>query len=393
MKNRGKYTLGKIYAWIAYVLYHVLPLKNRTVKSAHERVLIVRLDAIGDLVMMSPSLRELRRAKPRADITLVVTPMTVGLFSSCPYVDRVLAYQPPKSRIGRLFRPFYAWRYCRHNICNGFDIAIVPRVSSDWGYGAGYLAFFSGATRRIGYSSGVDEEKKCLDAGFDRFYTELLPAPRHLHEVERNLNVLRYMGIEVKDNRLEFWISPDDEAFILRQWERKKDVFRIALFLSTSTDRKEWDVKFYAETLKRLEENHRVEVFLLGAGKHAADLACEMLRRYPQAIDLTDRLTLRQTGAFLRTSSLYLGGDTGPMHIADACHIPSVILFCHPEGADKTHVSSPERFGPWENKVIILRPKAFPGCEHGCEKDYAHCINNISVDEVVEAVETMLRKT
>ncbi|WP_311650223.1 glycosyltransferase family 9 protein [Selenomonas artemidis] len=314
-----------------------------------------------------------------------------GLFEACPYIDRMLSFDPGVGCKENILRPVYAWRFCRRCLSGVYDIAIVPRRADDYGYGAGYIALFSWAERRIAYASYVDERKRKTDAPFDCFYTELLPAAPYMHEVEWNLNILRFMGIDVNDTRLEFWISAEDEVFV-RQWKKKQDTFRIALFLSTSTGRKEWDVKKYAETLRHLEKAFSIEVFLLGAGEHAENLSHEISRIYPRTINLTGKLSLSQTGAFLYQADVYLGGDTGPMHMAAACKLPSVILFCHPQRADIEHVSSPDRFGPWGNEAIVLRPVASPGCEHGCEKEYAHCINNITVDEVVDAVASMLTK-
>ena len=76
--------------------------------------------------------------------------------------------------------------------------------------------------------------------------------------------------------------------------------------------------------------------------------------------------------------------------MAAAVGCPCVVLSCHPIGADINHANSPARFGIWQADSVTLRPKALPGCEDGCCEDYAHCINNISVKEVMEAIENFL---
>ncbi len=88
----------------------------------------------------------------------------------------------------------------------------------------------------------------------------------------------------------------------------------------------------------------------------------------------------------------YLGGDTGPMHMAAAAGTTGVVLSCHPIGADGNHFNAPERFGPWQGKMTVLRPLPLSGCEHGCAKEYAHCINQIRVDDVVESMEIIIGK-
>lgn len=81
---------------------------------------------------------------------------------------------------------------------------------------------------------------------------------------------------------------------------------------------------------------------------------------------------------------LYIGGDTGPMHMAAACGLQGIAISKHAKDADKSNSSSKERFGPWHSEIKFIQPEhSLTGCEHGCDKPYAHCINRISVDLVM----------
>ena len=146
----------------------------------------------------------------------------------------------------------------------------------------------------------------------------------------------------------------------------------------------------YVEVMKLLQVDYQIEIILLGAGMHAADLGKVFVSRCRETKNMINQLTLRQTTALLRKCHVALGGDTGPLHMAVAVGCPSLVLSCHPIGASITHVNAPERFGPWQAKhAIVLRPYARVGCEDGCCKGYAHCIKDIQVEEVVYSMKKL----
>ena len=128
----------------------------------------MRLDEIGDVVMTTPFLRELRRNLPGAWITLAVKPSLFNLVELCPYVNEVLTYEKElqKSVAFALLR--HHWRDIKSAVAfsrkQPYDLAIVPRWDTDY-YNASYLAYFSGAPWRIGYSESVTECKAILVEG------------------------------------------------------------------------------------------------------------------------------------------------------------------------------------------------------------------------------------
>lgn len=186
---------------------------NAVANSTVQRILVVRLDEIGDMVLMSPFLRELRRNYPEAEITLVVKPAVYNLVELCPYVNHIKIFKRPSSGRGMFFRLLWASKkFVSEELNGGYDLALVPRFDSDAGYGAGFIAFFSKAIRRVGYASAATKAKFESDAGYDALYTEFVPIkPGIEHEVERNLDVLRYLGCTIKDTNLEIWADMEDE--------------------------------------------------------------------------------------------------------------------------------------------------------------------------------------
>ncbi|MHB1557201.1 MAG: glycosyltransferase family 9 protein, partial [Isosphaeraceae bacterium] len=174
------------------------------------RILVVRLDEIGDVVLCSPFLRELRRSFPAATITLVVKPGVWNLVEFCPYVDEVLQFD--RRTAGRAFR--FAARHLRNR---RFDLAVNPRRDTDY-YHANLLAYLSGAPVRAGYAVttlgiGGSERGRLLTTAVENDLAQ--------HEVRHNLDLLRRIGGTISDDSLEVWVTREDEVVAERLLESR----------------------------------------------------------------------------------------------------------------------------------------------------------------------------
>ncbi len=246
--------------------------KGATEKINEENILVVRMDGIGDMVLMTPFFRELRRNYPSANITLLTSPIASELFEVCPYLDEVLVYDwkriqgyPLKRKLEEL-----QW-FASSSLQNkGYSIAIVPRWSTDW-YGASLLAFLSGATRSIAYSEQVESEKTLYNNNYDFLFTDVLDNRMLKHELERNLDVLLWMHGIVCNTRLELWETKLDRCRINSILEKnvQNGERLVAVCISASTKKKKWDMHNYLRLIQSL--NGRGLRFVLVGG--AEDLA------------------------------------------------------------------------------------------------------------------------
>lgn len=359
---------------------------NRISDAKH--VLIVRLDEIGDAVLMTPFLRELRRNLPDAKISVVTKPAVTNLLERCPYVDAVLSYDWSEGG-GRLDTWRRHWRALR--LSRRFwrrdpvDFAILPRWDSDIYHGA-FLTYFSGAPRRVAYSERVNDIKRRINAGYDGLFTDVVPDGGVAHEVERNLNLLRFLGASVDSDRLELWLAREDEQFADRVLDGHKASSVIAMGIGARDPRKIWPVSNFIQLGKWLSDTLRAQILLLG-GQEERPLAEQLCAHLGEpAINLVGGTTLRQAGALLQRCQLYVGVDTGPMHLAAAAGVPVVAIFCHPKGGSPAHANAPQRFGPWGVPAIVLQPEAQPPCRDSCVEREAHCILGVSLEKVKEAV-------
>ena len=366
--------------------------------SGVKSVLVVRLDEIGDVVMTIPFLRELRRNLKEAWITLVVNPTVFNLVERCPVVNEVLVYDGrANGRFGLLKRHGRALRLAsRHLMRRRFDLAISPRWDTDH-YNAAVLAYFSGAGRRVGYPERRVAGKKDSKAGLDILYTQILSGDGVKHEVERSLDVLAALGGEIVKKELEVWLRGRDEAYAgmaLIERDVKTDDLVVALGPSGGNSvLKKWPTDRFIELAKWLQTEHDARIVLVG-GPRDLPLGRQMeMALGPSVINTIGRTSLRQAGSVIKRCALYVGGDTGLMHLAAAAGVPVVALF----GS-----SCPDRFGPWGSGHRIvssmlpcspcLRADHIDRCGN-CLHDRPLCMSGITVDQVKTAVRECIEST
>jgi lipopolysaccharide heptosyltransferase II len=359
--------------------------------SRMRNILVVACDQIGDAVLLSPFLRELRRNTP-ATITLVVKPAAANLVERCPYVDEVLTFNPSSSRY---WWPVESYSRSRqfaqdHLASRNFDLSILPRWDADWGC-ASFVCYFSGARRRLGYSETVTTEKQHINRGYDRLLTDILSDDRSRHEVEHHLDVLRYLGISPESNLLEIWTTPEDEAHadaLIASHGVSPEEPLVSLGIGAGQSKRLWPIERFREIARWLEQNG-FRVIVVGA-PHESQLGNAL---QPGVVNTAGHTTLRQMAALIKRCRLHLGNDSGPMHIAAAAGVPVIEISAHPLTGDPLHPNSPLRFHPWTSSYRVLQPaNPEPPCGDGCQAREAHCISRISTEEVKQAVREQLSK-
>lgn len=371
--------------------------KDRKIELAEiKKVLVVRLDEIGDTVMFSPFLRELRGNLPDAWITLVVKPSVYNLVELCPYVNEVLTYDwnikeghRERQLHGRALKLAleHLWR-------RRFDMAIVPRWDADHYY-ASFVAYLSGASWRVGYSENIIEHKSQANRGYDGLFTHLLDDRILKHEVERSLDLLRFIGFTVKDDKLELWVSREEEVFaeqILKSGGVRAGGLVVAFAPGAREQKRMWPISNFIELGSWLKKEYDAHILVMG-GHGEESLGHEIRQRLgDKVIDLVGKTTLRQAGALMKHCSLFVGNDTGTMHLAAAAGIPVIEISCHPKFGAPSHSNSPIRFGPWRVPSVVLQPESTVSpCSDACSADQPHCINGVAAEQVKEAVAAQLK--
>ena len=371
-------------------------------------ILLISPGVIGDSILGTPFLREVRRNCFSSRITLVTTPIAYPLMETCPYVNEVLSFDMPNFDRGDDFREALGRMatFCREHIWQrAYDLCVIAMWGSG-AVGARLLAYLSGARERWGYSDRVQNlympyEVQPTDESY--LMTHLVENPPEIiHEAERYLYLLEAMGWEVLEKRPELWLEARDISRVL---ELVGDFGRDGVLVAFSTGAGGAGRQYPAEQwLAAMREIVRLggRILLIGGAKEAEDgnflLECLPAGR---ALNLIGKTTVRESAAVIAAAALFVGNDSGMMHAAAALGKP--IIAVYREAEDKEGVctgvlSEFRRFEPYMADYIVLRPEhALPECQGnlcygGCASPVAHCIAQVRPEEIVEAFRIMTQR-
>ena len=204
------------------------------------------------------------------------------------------------------------------------------------------------------------------------------------HEIERNLESLRQMGIEISRKAKFPQLYPRKIDDLNQKKVRKKLGIThpvLAVHATCFALAKRWPIASWAQLLDKLPK--KIDVVLIGAESEKTDMET-IQKACRRKIFLTaGLLSLPELTAFLKKSKLFIGVDSGPAHIAAAVGIPVLSLY--------SGTNQKEQWGPMGSKVTVIQKK--PACSP-CERLVCpignECMNLIRVDEVLKQVERIL---
>jgi len=314
------------------------------------RIVVLRLDELGDVVLSTAFLRELRRAAPGAHITCVVQPAMADLLSCSPHVDEVLTH---RTHCPAALRPFLLplramMLGLRRLRPSRPELVVLPRWDGDHWY-ATFAARFSGAPHRVGYSEQATPHKRRVNAGYDALLTFVAHGPELAHEVERSLSLLRLLGAEPARDHLELaWSTAADRFAEAVLGPREGPDARRWVALSPSFGHsalKQWPPDRFLEVARTLLARGDLRLVLLGGPGDRALSHSIAEALAGGARDLTGRTTLPQLAAVLSRCALFIGADTGVLHMATAAGTPVIGVY------GPTNVA---RFHPWRGQLASL---------------------------------------
>lgn len=361
---------------------------------AARRILVLKLDELGDFVLVAPLLRALRASAPQAQIMLATSEAALPLTERCPYVDAAVTpvgdVQGGKfSFRGRTPADLHAFAAAFRA---GFDVTVNARFDFDK-RGAATLAAASRAPVRLAFAEDVAPWKAESNRGFDAAYTHTLPAvPAVAHEVERHLALAAALGATIPPNpKVELYLTDAEigaaAAATAAGFPGGRPRRLLAVAPTSNVARKDYPTDAFAVLLQRLAAAGVVDgAVLTGAPAdvpRAAALTAALAALPPVAgdaagfpvLDLTGRTDVRRAAATIAGCDFALAVDTGPAHMAAALGVPVAVLFCHPVDGDPAWPYAPQRFRPWTDAALVLQPAtATAPCVDKCLSGEAHCI-------------------
>lgn len=358
------------------------------------KILIVKLDFIGDWVLTTPLLASLRRAAPQAEITAIVLERVFSLARASRLVDRVISVPAAASgplRFGADASETLESFLRDYGVRGSFDLALVPRWDTDFN-GATPIAGLSGATEVVGFSERCTPRKQRDNRGFDTFLTTAIVDLRHCHEVEHALGLIEALG-GTPSTDLQVDLAAGDisaaRSFRESAYGGGRPLLAVAPF---AAGRRQWPDDRLSGVVSALVDRYAFDPAVIASpdsAAHAHAFVDGLRARGIPAATSVDALGLGGNAALLGMAALFIGMDSGPAHLAAALGVPVVVLTPNPVGSSPGHTGAPERFRPWTgpSRLLLLRPaRHTEPCHDGCDADRPHCILGLTVDEVLDPV-------
>jgi len=351
-----------------------LPLKNI------KKILVIRIDGLGDVVMSTPAFKGIREIFSNAHITLLTATWSKELVEVMPTFDELIYFDAPwivKKQKGKLINLFKIVKKLR---IEKFDLAIDLRGD----FRNNILMYFCNRKNRIGFNI----------TGCDFLLNHVVPIGENHHLVNASLSLINYLKPKnIKEYTLNLWTTKEDRDFIdhfLREnGINSNKVSNIIVIIHPGARwyGRRWKAERYAQIADSLIEKYDARVILGGSSSDfelIRDIA-SLMKHIP--IEAAGKTSLRQFLALLEKSDLFIGLDSGPMHMATAMGTKVVALF---------GPARPEAVGPWGNgHIVITHQKDFacsPCAQTVCKRPYDSCMQAITVEEVWAAVQEQIGK-
>lgn len=352
------------------------------------RILVVRLDLVGDLVMSLPAVKALGEAYPRAEVTMLTLPYAGQLLELAPEVDHVLSYDVNRIRTLReVMRPrnygefFGVVRQLRRS---KFDLCL-----SLHGRFACVMAWLSGCPRRYGYAGEA----------YPFMLTRTLPGGRYdvrQHEVLYNLRLAELAGaaFDVAHPPAPRLTIPQAEQrrmrHMLAEFEIRADSLLVVIHPGASNgSAKRWLPEYWGKVANKLHRELHAVVVLTGTPNEAAIVQAVVRACSFKPIVMAGQTTIPQLGALLKRADLLLASDSGPSHMAAALGTPQVTIF---------GPTDPVVYAPFSSKAVVVRRElACSPCYDArataeCRFGHVNCMRQLTPDEVSEAGARLLQK-
>ena len=351
------------------------------------RILLVRLRQIGDVVFTTPAIHALRQRFPDAHLSYIVEPAAAPIVAGNPHLNQVIV--APRARgLRGLLDDLALGRRLR---ADRYDLAIDfhggPRAS--------LLTWLSGAPERLGYD--------VIGRGW--MYTRRIARPRALrprHSVQNQWDLLAPLGVAPAD-RSAFPVEMTADAGAAAEVARRLTGAGVAagdrlivVHVSAGNPFRRWPAAHFVDLIASLAAGDPSRRVIVTSGPSEGDAAGRVIaeaqarlggQRGRQVLTCGE-FSLAELRALLARASIYIGGDSGPLHVAATTGVPIVGLY----GPTLPIRSAPWRADAWITESVDAGELPCRPCEQRvCEPGDFRCLTSIKPAQVSDAAERALR--
>ena len=326
--------------------------------STIEKILVIKLRAIGDVLLSTPVIHNLRDAFPNAQLDFLVEPLSVNILLGNPHISNIILFSRGERSYFSFLRSLKEKKYDLV-----IDLFCNPRSAQ--------MTYFTRAKYRVGYAFRLRKYA----------YNILLQSRSDkVHNIDFNIDALRALDINVKHKLPELYLSKSDNDFaddFYRRTFKDNDIV-FGINAGGGWGSKLWGLPKYAELADKIIEsfNYKVLVFW-GPGQEQMCETLKSLMRHEPII--TPPTTLKYVAALQKKCKFIISNDSGPMHIAACMGIPTLGIF---------GPTRPFTARPIGNNCTVIVKEGLDclGCNLTSCKSGNKCMTDLSVDEVYKKV-------
>lgn len=343
-------------------------------------ILVMTTGKIGDTVCATPFLRELKRGKPNSKVTVLLYKMNKPILNFNPNVDEII-------EIDSYLENFKFLKL----------IKIIKSKNFNWSFNL----FLGPITNVIPYLTGI--KNRAVIIGGDLTLMDRISIHFNNHHLfhkkrtlflDAQLKALEFLGIKTSNRKKELWLNKNIENRVNKFLDNKgismSNQLNFVISVTAGVEFKEWILDRFAVLSDKLIEKYNARIIFIGTEKEKKKVVTAInLMKHP-AVDLSGLLNLEELPYLMKRADLFIGGDVGPLYIANALDRPVVDIlgpidmYSQPPIYEKCEVVV---------KNIYCQPCGFtPKAAHKCREGHRRCIKETTVDDVLRAVEKIIEK-
>lgn len=343
------------------------------------RILFIRPDHIGDMLLATPAMRALKHARPYTEIHVLAGPWSADILANIPEIDQVLTIDFPgfkrTQQKKNYFQPYFQLlKVARQLRQIGYGHAIIMRPDHWWG---AMLAHVAGIPERIGYQ--VESVAPFLTRSIPYTYE---------HAVQQNLRLVESWTDSLPANEIIYQLDVFEQEAqqvneILRQYGIADNTPILCIHPGAGTWVKRWQNEHWSQVADTLTDQLDAHVIFTGSDSERAIISYIQNRMKHKSSSTAGELSIQQLAALYKRALVVLGPDSGPLHLAAAVATPTVALF---------GPADPVEFAPWgarEQHIVLAAPIGCRPCrvlDWGDDPAENHpCLRDIAVGQVLEA--------
>ncbi|MEW6620406.1 MAG: glycosyltransferase [bacterium] len=326
-----------------------------------KKILVIDFNLIGDLLFTTPTIKAIKQNFNNSHLSIVVNSTGVDVVRNNPYIDEIIVFDRKHKNIINQIKFILKIRKQR------FDL-VVDLYN---GTRSAVLAWLSRAKYRVG--KGTDWNKIFFNLRF-------IPKKNLTYCIEEGFEKLGLLGIDIEhiDKKLVMEVSNQDREYIKQLFKIKEDELVIVINPGAGAPSRRWSVEGYARVADVLIEKYKAKV-ILSPNLGQEEFAFQIKRLMSRTPLVSPVLNLNQIAALGEIATVFIGTDTGPLHIAAAAGAPVVTIFLSTSPSMHHHLI--------RTKYVYKKLPCNP-CQKGCES--LECVKAITAMDVLEKVEELL---